>query len=363
MDWASFAYETGPFHFVLDDSRRSRPHSTRTIESLPFSKGFSIDKLPIKGGSFMGINDFNQHKQSVATKGSKRHVKEHTSELSQLFQKLCSMGPTEGTGQALGRKKIESESRKIEESELKAWCTDAKTLLLWYKMTLQGIMDQTTLAEEELLREAKRGAARASVSGPLGWVKCPLRPTNKRFLRNTILHTINNNSRHASKTRKNQDLRNKSVLSSNSKTSVDSTKYQPNKRVQGHKKTKKNKVDKGSVFQTSSKLKNKYRPHITSNSPQNQHSHKTNHDKLKSKVFRRALANDAPAPETEIKVYRKRLSRETVTEAAPAFDNWEEVTPDPAITYVGFISVDEDVAVCREVTATGFVTKAINNNI
>nr|CAD7456937.1 unnamed protein product [Timema tahoe] len=97
------------------------------------------------------------------------------------------------------------------------------------------------LAEEELLREAKRGAARASVSGPLGWVKCPLRPTNKRFLRNTILHTINNNSRHASKTRKNQDLRNKSVLSSNSKTSVDSTKYQPNKRVEGHKKTNKNK--------------------------------------------------------------------------------------------------------------------------
>nr|CAD7395936.1 unnamed protein product [Timema cristinae] len=137
------------------------------------------------------------------------------------------------------------------------------------------------LAEEELLREAKRGAARASVSGPLGWVKCPLRPTNKRFLRNTILHTINNNSRHSSKTRKNQDLKNKSVLSSNSKTSVDSTKYKPNKRVEGHEKTNKNKVDKGSVFQTSSKLKNKYRPHITSNSPQNQHSHKTNHDKLK----------------------------------------------------------------------------------
>nr|CAD7256474.1 unnamed protein product [Timema shepardi] len=138
------------------------------------------------------------------------------------------------------------------------------------------------LAEEELLREAKRGAARASVSGPLGWVKCPLRPTNKRFLRNTILHTINNNSRRSSKTRKNQDSRNKSVLSSNSKTSVDSTKYQPNKRVEGHEKTNKNKVDKGSVFQTSSKLKNKYCPHITSNSPQNQHSHKTNHDKLNS---------------------------------------------------------------------------------
>nr|CAD7196104.1 unnamed protein product [Timema douglasi] len=102
-----------------------------------------------------------------------------------------------------------------------------------------------TLAEEELLREAKRGAARASVSGPLGWVKCPLRPTNKRFLRNTILHTINNNSRRSSKTRKNQDSRNRSVLSSNSKTSVDSTKYQPNKRVEGHEKTNKNKVDKG----------------------------------------------------------------------------------------------------------------------
>nr|CAD7395114.1 unnamed protein product [Timema cristinae] len=40
--------------------------------------------------------------------------------------------------------------------------------------------------------------------------------------------------------------------------------------------------------------------------------------------------------------------RETVTEAAPAIDNWEEATPDPAISYVDFVSVEEDVAECGE---------------
>ncbi|CAG2060509.1 unnamed protein product [Timema podura] len=39
---------------------------------------------------------------------------------------------------------------------------------------------------------------------------------------------------------------------------------------------------------------------------------------------------------------------ETVTEDAPAIDNWEEVTPDPAISYEEFISMNEDVAVCDE---------------
>nr|CAD7460120.1 unnamed protein product [Timema tahoe] len=54
---------------------------------------------------------------------------------------------------------------------------------------------------------------------------------------------------------------------------------------------------------------------------------------------------------------------ETVTEAAPAIDNWEEVTPDPAISYVVFVSVDEDVAVCSEVTDADIVAKVLNNNI
>jgi hypothetical protein len=47
------------------------------------------------------------------------------------------------------------------------------------------------LAEEELLREAQRGASRAAVGGALAWQKCPLQPTNKRFLFNMIQRTIN----------------------------------------------------------------------------------------------------------------------------------------------------------------------------
>jgi hypothetical protein len=49
------------------------------------------------------------------------------------------------------------------------------------------------LAEEELLREARRGASRAAVGGAMAWQKCPLPPTNKRFLSNMIQYTINSN--------------------------------------------------------------------------------------------------------------------------------------------------------------------------
>nr|CAD7259145.1 unnamed protein product [Timema shepardi] len=59
----------------------------------------------------------------------------------------------------------------------------------------------------------------------------------------------------------------------------------------------------------------------------------------------------------------KENDRETVTEAAPAIDNWEEVTLDPAISYVDFVSGDDDVAVCCEVTDADIVAKVINNNI
>jgi hypothetical protein len=49
------------------------------------------------------------------------------------------------------------------------------------------------LAEEELLWEARRGASRAAVGGALAWQKCPLPPTNKRFLSNVIQYTLNAN--------------------------------------------------------------------------------------------------------------------------------------------------------------------------
>nr|CAD7440805.1 unnamed protein product [Timema bartmani] len=60
---------------------------------------------------------------------------------------------------------------------------------------------------------------------------------------------------------------------------------------------------------------------------------------------------------------KKENDVETVTEAAPDIDNWEEVTPDPAISYVDFVSMDEAVAVCGEVTDVDIVVEVLNNNI
>ncbi|XP_040282108.1 protein POLR1D [Bufo bufo] len=59
-------------------------------------------------------------------------------------------------------------------------------------------MDERTMKEEELerkaveelLKEAKRGKDRAETMGAMGWMKCPLASTNKRFLINTIKNTL-----------------------------------------------------------------------------------------------------------------------------------------------------------------------------
>ncbi|CAG2053617.1 unnamed protein product, partial [Timema podura] len=40
-----------------------------------------------------------------------------------------------------------------------------------------------------------------------------------------------------------------------------------------------------------------------------------------------------------------------------------EVIPDPAISYVGFVSMDEAVAVCGEVTDADIVVEVLNNNV
>ncbi|XP_073469486.1 protein POLR1D [Aquarana catesbeiana] len=45
-------------------------------------------------------------------------------------------------------------------------------------------------AVEELLKEAQRGKDRAETMGPMGWMKCPIASTNKRFLINTIKNTL-----------------------------------------------------------------------------------------------------------------------------------------------------------------------------
>ncbi|XP_023272624.1 protein POLR1D [Seriola lalandi dorsalis] len=44
-------------------------------------------------------------------------------------------------------------------------------------------------AVEELLRETDRARVRAETMGPAGWLRCPLRSTNKRFLLNTLRST------------------------------------------------------------------------------------------------------------------------------------------------------------------------------
>ncbi|XP_059474731.1 protein POLR1D-like [Neocloeon triangulifer] len=50
-------------------------------------------------------------------------------------------------------------------------------------------------AVEEILREAAKGAVRASEVGPSGWKKGPLLKTNKRFLVNTLAQHNNSNRR------------------------------------------------------------------------------------------------------------------------------------------------------------------------
>lgn len=46
------------------------------------------------------------------------------------------------------------------------------------------------LAQEELLQEAKRAQKRAEEMGPTGWQRCPLPATNKRFLHNVLVSTL-----------------------------------------------------------------------------------------------------------------------------------------------------------------------------
>jgi len=62
------------------------------------------------------------------------------------------------------------------------------------------------LAREEILKEAKRAKSRADLVGPQGWQKCPLIPTNKRFLQNTLFSVLGSNmKKNTSKKNKLQD--------------------------------------------------------------------------------------------------------------------------------------------------------------
>ncbi|XP_059900555.1 protein POLR1D-like [Gadus macrocephalus] len=52
--------------------------------------------------------------------------------------------------------------------------------------TMADDNDLEKRAIDELLRETNRARARVETMGPSGWMKCPLRRTNKRFLVNTL---------------------------------------------------------------------------------------------------------------------------------------------------------------------------------
>ncbi|XP_075055038.1 protein POLR1D [Mixophyes fleayi] len=63
-------------------------------------------------------------------------------------------------------------------------------------------------AVEELLKEAKRGKDRAETMGPMGWMKCPLASTNKRFLLNTIKNTLpSDRDKHSGKMHDEEDAK------------------------------------------------------------------------------------------------------------------------------------------------------------
>ncbi|XP_043198263.1 protein POLR1D-like [Amphibalanus amphitrite] len=53
--------------------------------------------------------------------------------------------------------------------------------------------DLNRLAAEELLKEAKRGEARAQVGGSMAWLPGTVPNTDKRFLANTLRHTLASN--------------------------------------------------------------------------------------------------------------------------------------------------------------------------
>ncbi|KAG8452865.1 hypothetical protein GDO86_004600 [Hymenochirus boettgeri] len=70
-----------------------------------------------------------------------------------------------------------------------SWSFQSVSGVLLYMATMQED-ELERKAVEELLKEAKRGKIRAETMGPMGWMKCPLASTNKRFLINTIKNTL-----------------------------------------------------------------------------------------------------------------------------------------------------------------------------
>ncbi|KAG8242363.1 hypothetical protein J6590_067398 [Homalodisca vitripennis] len=54
-------------------------------------------------------------------------------------------------------------------------------------------------------------------------------------------------------------------------------------------------------------------------------------------------------------------ANDIIAEAVPSVDGWEDVITDPAISFEDFVNVDEDVAVCGEITDAEIIAEVLNN--
>ncbi|KAG8278436.1 hypothetical protein J6590_019063 [Homalodisca vitripennis] len=54
-------------------------------------------------------------------------------------------------------------------------------------------------------------------------------------------------------------------------------------------------------------------------------------------------------------------AKDIITEAVPSVEGWEDVITDPAISIEDFVNMDEDVAVCGEITDEEIIAEVLNN--
>ncbi|XP_060080919.1 protein POLR1D-like [Ylistrum balloti] len=132
------------------------------------------------------------------------------------------------------------------------------------------------LAVEELLKETKRGAERAKEFGALGWQKPAVPSTNKRFLTNMILSSVNDSNR--KKRKHSQDLNlprgDNSENKSTGHSDKDSRQYQSDK----HQHKKKKKKHEHSEENPKNKHKHSSKKHKSRHKHKKHHRHK---DKVK----------------------------------------------------------------------------------
>ncbi|UYV65149.1 hypothetical protein LAZ67_3003332 [Cordylochernes scorpioides] len=56
-------------------------------------------------------------------------------------------------------------------------------------------------------------------------------------------------------------------------------------------------------------------------------------------------------------------SDDIIAETMPSVDGWEDVISNPTISYDDFLNVDDDVAVCGEITDADIIAEVLNHNI